>query len=258
MNAKRMEILTLIHTNERHATIGRWTLDHMWFPANSDDGRAKLVVCFGGRKYGYIRSLYLESRDHPNLLYLQDNLGENGVNLWWMAWHGDFSVSDAYHTLIERYIDESGVDIANVSYIGNCIGGFGALYYSFMLGGGTAVAVCPIIALGTVYGGLPMAEWIVGDSGLDLDEHIFNHFDRHTDVKLHLFSAHTDNIVVTGRLARFVELMITRCNLFSLRNVEIVHGAEIKTHSAIAYAINGNTMLLEAERPLEYECILGS
>jgi len=241
----------IIQLNEQHVQIGLWKISHLFFPCEKEKKHPRLIVCMGGKNYGYTGSLYKREVGKTHLLYLKDNLGPDGSNLWWLAYQGDFSVGESYAELIRRYAEEYNIDFKDICYVGNCVGGFGALYLSYMIGAGRVVAIAPYIAVGSVYKDLPFMERIMGTSEIDLDDYIFKHFNRHTEVKAHIFMANSDDMMMKSQMYRFIDIMITRKNLFVVKNLKINNAEKKQIHSAICYAVYSKEILKEFNESLE-------
>jgi len=236
-----------IQSNEQHIQIGRWNLSYLFFPCEESK---RLIVCVGGRNYGYTGNIYEQQIGISNLLYLKDNAGPDGSRLWWLAYDGDFSVGKAYAELIKKQAQECDVNIEDICYVGNCVGGFGGLYLSYMIGAGKVVAIAPYIAVGSAYENTPLLERIVGNPGIDLDDYIFDFFNCHSEVEAHIFIANEDTMMKRSQLSRFIDIMIKQKNLFVIKNFKITHPKETKVHSAIAYSIFSKEILNEFDQSL--------
>jgi hypothetical protein len=255
--AMTLQVSAIVQDHEQHATIGRWVIDHLLFRCTNADAHPRLLVCFGGNgHYGYLHSFYPHELARSNLLYLRDNLGPDGTGLWWLACRGDFSVWEAYAECIRTCARDCGVALADIAYIGNCLGGFGALWFSYALGEGCAVSIAPYVALGTIHRGTQLHDQMLGASGVDLDAFIWQHFKRRSAVRTHLFTATQDRMMAIGRLPQLIGLMIEHGNLCQLRNVEVTHPETIKAHSAIAYSIQADEILEAIDTPLTRSCRL--
>ena len=247
--SRYIDSLNFVKLHEQSIQIGKWKLSYLFFPCKEKSDR--LIVFCGGNNYGYTRSFYNQEVGRSNLLYIKDNLSPDGKSLWWMAFEGDFSVSESYVELIRISAEKCDVDIENICYIGNSQGGFGALYLSFIIGAGKVVAIAPYIAVADVYPDSPLIKRIIGNTGMDLNDYIFKHFGRHTEVIVHIFSASNDKMMKTSRLSFFIDLMLKRNNLFVLKNFKINHPKEISNHSAISYSIFSEEIIKEFDQSFE-------
>ena len=241
-----LDVVALISSQERVASIGRWNITHLFVQREHRGG--KLLVCFGGTKYGYIRSFY-EYEDY-HLLYLCDNLGPDGTPLWWMASEGDFSVRDAYVELIRNCIEQCGVAPEDVGFIGNCQGAFGALYLSYAIGAGCSLAIAPYFALGTAFRGSELLRNIVGESGVILDEHIFNHFNRHSDVRTHIIISVKDAMMRGTRVDRLLSIFLRNENIMTVKSLGVDHPVEVGNHVAICGVLSPDKILEELNQQM--------
>ena len=245
-----LDVPAFIGIHERRIQIGRWEMSHLFFPCEKE--QARLLVFFGGHGgYGYIRSFYEREAGNSHLLYLSDNLGSNRMGLWWLADHGDFGLGDAYAELIQMCVQECGVAAPDVCFMGNCVGGFGALYLSYKLGAGSALAIAPFIAVGSVYKGTPLLEQIVGTSGVDLDEYIFNHFGRPSEVRACIITSNQDAMMRRGQISRFASILFQQKNVFVWKNLRVNSPAKVPFHAAVCGVLSPEEILAELYQPME-------
>lgn len=111
----------------------------------------KLIVVFSG-----YTTLQAEDR-HPynfqnilsefpaNVLYIRDNIGNRGV--YYLCYHGDFSVSDAVCALIRDICKENHIKMCDVITLGSSKGASAALHIGLKLECGNILASVPQIKI---------------------------------------------------------------------------------------------------------------
>jgi hypothetical protein len=239
----KLDVKALVAEHERWFEHGGRRIPYMFFPCQGNPERKRLLISFGawGGGYNRVRGYYETLRSTHDLLFLQDNHNPEKKGVWYLAEKGDFSIEEAYTALIAETVARSGVAKEDVWLLGSSMGGFAALFFAYKLDLGRVVAICPVIAIHNLYGNWDkmrmVCDYVVGDSGVDIDAHIFKNFDRTVSTEAHIAFNKDDRNMIESHVGRLLELMVRNRNKFTVQTYDIAGRPDNVTPHGSALAI---------------------
>lgn len=156
-----LELTTTIRSGDFHyrdwgigAAGAPWSRVHEEVPLNylleRVQNASRLVVAFsalapaGSFTYNYKSTL---DRLNAHKLYVLDDFGDQGA--YYYCDHRDLAIYRSVQKLLHRIIDELGVDLADVAFVGSSKGGTAALIHGSSLGVGRIIVGAPQIRIGS-------------------------------------------------------------------------------------------------------------
>lgn len=168
------------------ATGAPWSQAHEEVPLNylleRVQDASQLVVAFSAMApAGSFTHNYKSTLDRVNAhkLYVLDDFGDQGA--YYYCDHRDLAIYRSVQKLLHRIIDELGVDLADVAFVGSSKGGTAALIHGSSLGVGRIIVGAPQIRIGSflAHPHPNVLEFMAGGTGEQdvawLDRAVINH-----------------------------------------------------------------------------------
>lgn len=251
----KLDVRALVAGHEQWFEHGPRRIPYMFFPCSGRPERRRLFVSFGawGGGYNRVRGYFEALQPTHDLLFLQDNHDPEKKGVWYLAERGDFSVEEAYTALIASTVGKSGAAREDVWLLGSSMGGFAALYFAYKLDLGRAVAMCPVIAIHNLYKDSVrnrVCEYVIGDSGVDVDAHIFRNFDRNVSTEAHIMFNRDDLNMINSHVGRLLEIMVRNRNKFTVQTFDIRRPENVSPHNSAMGIMGREGILALFERSL--------
>lgn len=236
---EQIDVGAFVAEHERHFKFKDKSLPYVFVPCSDRGKRQGMLISFGSWMGGYnrIRGYYEQFHETHDMLYMEDINGFESKGAWYLCQDGDFWLEETYTAMLEKIIGDGGVDKKNIYTFGSSMGGFAALYYSFKLGLGKAVAICPSINVKArpPHGNPEIYRRIMPDPDFDMRGYIFKMFDQAVPTESHLIINRQDDSIVTAGLELFISMLIKHQNRFTVASYDI-EAEGITPHNATMFA----------------------